>query len=803
MNRKPIQARPARLFFLLPLLLPLRAGAAAQVTEGEFGTVFPQSLDVRMRDTLAHQDTKGGANQALLSLAGDPRGGFAAVWRDQRDGMIGLYLARFDGDGALREPERPIHQPHSGRRLDPAVTVGADGSAGVAWISDVWQHAMVWLRQTDAKGEFLQGDRPLVPFPDTSQPPRPRETHPRAPAIATRAEGGTWTAWIERGAVRLIAGDATGEPLGEPRKLGEGALVPPGVRLAASGDGALCAWTTEQGVVAIECSRRGAPTSAGAGELVDLAGDPAGGYWALVRDGASVSLRRLNADGKPEGADVRPVEGAVAHADVAADGEHVVVVVQRGDSAPTRGGRGRGAAPAEAASFELVSLRRNGKSLDASPPLPFVPAEHATASAPCVAAGSGRFLIGWTATVERNDPDVFLRLFDPRADEASRLGAVRRANTDAFSSDQVAPAVAAAGDRAVVVWNDRRDGIMRAHARRIGPDAAFAADEFRLPGAVDGKVEDIGDDTTERGPVAMRSDGSFAITWRQRRGERAVLRLQAFSADGQALAAPLGLDEGGALPAKLVALPGEAGYAMLQLRENALWARRIAADGSSALEPRRVDEPRAGTVGDPALALLDDGRLIAAWTAHPNEQAPRVLRGRFLDAEAVPVGGEIAFEASPRRDDWDPALCASRGGFVLSWCAGPPGDPSHDVVARQYDLRGRASGPLLEIGYPANEQDFAVMTRLADGSIAIAWEDDLSGYDHTLLRRIQPNGRELGPIVRINELETTAVEDRVAPAVAAFRDGVVAAWGDRRRSKGWDVYVRVLGPKFDAVPKAR
>ena len=804
MSSKPWTGRRVRRSILLTACLSLAAARVpAQVKEGEYGTVFPQSADVRLRDTIPHQETRGGANQALLALAGDREGGFAAIWRDQRDGMIGLYLARFDGEGRAREPERAIHQPHSGRRLDPSVSVGADGAAAVTWLSDIWQHAIVWMRQTNAEGAFLYGDVPIVPLPDTSQPPRPREVHPRTPVIAPRAQGGHWIAWVEKGEVRVRAFDPSGESVGEVRKLGDGAAAPPGARLAASDGGTLCAWTAEQGVFAIECSRRGTPTSAGRGELVDLEADPTGGYWALVRDGSAVALRHLSAEGRPEGEDVRPIEGSLAHADLAVDAQHVVVVAQRGEAAPTRGGRGRGAGPGAPASFELVALARRGKSLEPSAPLAFVPAEHGDPTAPRVAAGAGRFLVAWTATVERNDPDVFARLYDPRAAEDARLGAVRRLNTDSVSADQVAPVVAAAGDRGLVAWGDRREGIMRAYARRIGPDAAFAGDEFRVPVPFAGQAEEVGDDTTERGPIAMRADGGFAIVWRQRRGERAVLRLQAFSADGAPIAPPLGLDEGGGLPAKLVALAGDAGYAMLQLRDNALWSRKIAADGRSAGDPQRVDEPRDGTVTDPALAALDDGRLITAWTSHPSETAPRVLRGRFLDAACAPVGGEIAFDASPRRDDWDPALCATRGGFLLTWCSGAPGDPSHDVVARQHDLRGRAAGPQLELSYPANEQDYAMPTRLADGSIAVSWEDDLSGYDHTLLRRIRPSGRELGPIVRINELETTVVEDRVAPSIAPFRDGVLAAWSDRRRSKGWDIYVRILGPRFDAVTKAR
>ena len=88
--------------------------------------------------------------------------------------------------------------------------------------------------------------------------------------------------------------------------------------------------------------------------------------------------------------------------------------------------------------------------------------------------------------------------------------------------------------------------------------------------------------------------------------------------------------------------------------------------------------------------------------------------------------------------------------------------------------------------------------RLDDGSWAVAWEDDLSGHDQSYVRRILPSRRELGPVRCMNELETKSVPDRVLPSIVAWRGGWIAAWGDRRRSLGWDVFVRVAGPGFDA-----
>src|SRR5688572_18355144 len=112
---------------------------------GEFGKVAPQVGDVRMRDALVHQDTRGGNLQALQALAG-AENGFAAVWRDHRDGMMGLYLRRLGPDGAGRAAEKPVHSAHSGRRRDPAVALARDGSGAVAWTSVYNKKNTVFLR---------------------------------------------------------------------------------------------------------------------------------------------------------------------------------------------------------------------------------------------------------------------------------------------------------------------------------------------------------------------------------------------------------------------------------------------------------------------------------------------------------------------------------------------------------------------------------------------------------------------------------------------------------------------------------
>jgi hypothetical protein len=123
-----------------------------------------------------------------------------------------------------------------------------------------------------------------------------------------------------------------------------------------------------------------------------------------------------------------------------------------------------------------------------------------------------------------------------------------------------------------------------------------------------------------------------------------------------------------------------------------------------------------------------------------------------------------------------------------------------DVCVQGFDAQGKPLGPQLTPCYRGNEQDFPEVITLADGSFAVAWEDDLSGLDQTLVRRIEPSALHMFGTTStrlLNELDTLFVGDRVAPRIAPLGEGLIAVFGDRRRSLGLDVRVKILGKDFD------
>jgi hypothetical protein len=906
-----------------------------------------------LHDSLVNQDTYGGTNQVLLALAASPGAGFAAVWRDQRDGMIGLYMGRMNGDGALLEPERPIHQPNSSRRLDPGIALGKDNSGAVVWVSHAGPMNVPWVRTFDSSGKWLCGDRPLVPLDEAVNGPRGRDAGARQPAIVALAHGGYAVAWTQGGQVKYQEIGHDGTPLAKTAHLAPSSSpAEAGVHLAVNSRGsALCVWRTKEGNMAMSHGRTDtAPVNCGMGVLCRLITDPVGGFWgAFLVDGQAV-LRHLSVEGRPDRTEIRPVTAAATGLDITLGDDYLALLIETssvprgesrgaargaesarksdddrssgadhpanpgratgderskgddrapsndpsssgdrsagndrsskdqssgddhpasdenkpsrepapdsdaksssepkssgnakpddarstggnddashragtggnddaaqrtGSSADQRDAQGRVASvrkggDGSAASFTVYVLDRDGRPRETTSPIRFATADAVSAQGPRIVSNGKRLFAAWTDS-RNGDEDVYGRTYEPTAPHQSlaatvdeRMSAERRVNTDVASSDQNNPRLASSGRSAVIVWQDDRDRVHRVFARAIGA-SGFDGDEFSVPVPV-GNAPRESMRPQVQPTVAMRSGGEFAVQWSEARAHGGVIRRQIFREDKKPLGAPVELaEEQGISSQAIAALAADGGYlsAWIRGKRAGMYVQRMSADGTLA-PPAQLSDSKDGELGDVGLALLDDQRSIVVWQVHGAGDSWS-LRARFVDSGGSPQGDELTFEPSQRKIDWQPCVApAAINGFVMGWCSGAPSDPGHDVVARVFDSRGKPAGPILPISVLANEQDYAQITRLPDKTYVIAWEDDISNFDHTYLRRIMPNAHQLGPVVRMNELETKAVEDRTGPQIAALGDGIVGAWNDRRRSLGWDVYLRILGPRFDDVKK--
>jgi hypothetical protein len=491
--------------------------------------------------------------------------------------------------------------------------------------------------------------------------------------------------------------------------------------------------------------------------------------------------------------------------------------------APGRGGAaqaGAAAATAPALHFFKSSGEPVGEVLQ---PLP---ADAVQPSGPRLASDGRRILFGWTDR-RAGDPDAWGRLFDVSSEGAMAPLVAKRLNTDVASSDQVHPMVASNGKTALATWGDRRLGAGRVFARRVTPEGLMG-DEMPLPRPAPRAKSAAGEERapearvlpggSDRPHAAVAADGSALCAWRQTHEGRTALWVQVLGADGSALDEPKLLEESGAggplSPPFAIAWreagAKTAGWAVAWTRgelgkrddKDGAWVAKLDARGVRLGVAQRASD--AGPHAQEAtLAQMADGRVLVAWTSHEgaSRDAGWRIQARWFGAGLERQGAQFGFESSRRGNDWDPSLApAPDGGFALAWCSGHPADLLRDVCVRLFDREGKPKGPILHPCHLGNEQDFPEVVRLADGSYAVAWEDDLSGLDQTLVRRMQADGQGMhgaDSARLLNELETLFVGDRVAPRIAPFGDGLVVVFGDRRRSLGLDARVKVLGPNFD------
>ena len=764
--------------------------------EGTLGTVYPQPGDVRFDDALVNQDTTGGADQVLEALVATEQG-FAAVWRDTRHGNLGLFLGRLDRDGNPIGVEQPVHAPRTSRQVEPAIGGGGALQGAVAWFAMDGGVQQVNLRHFEGEGGVVGPVLPLGTATGRNTDGGVARVDPgrmtgagvapgsglanrrasRAPAVAF-SEGGTgWVVWRE--GERLFARGLSARPgqMGPVLALnGDGPAAEGDPLLAAAPlDQYLVAWSRADGVALLRLARGSEAdqaVAAGPGTPIALTAGGSDG-WLLVGQDERLHLRRFDLSTLGGAVDVALPEPSTAASIAAWDGG-LLVVLERPAPADGQG------------PFALYHLDRDGRPL--TPALELPGPAGSGASGPRVAAQGERAIVAWTDRRE-GDPDVFYRLLTPKKFD----GPDRRWNSDRASSDQTAPAIASdGGERAVILWEDRREGRPQILGRRLGP-TGFAGDEFAL-GEGDTPLFGV------LPMVAMGPDGGFAVAYADEApaGQRLWARL--YGPDNRPRAgAPLELGQRRRpqpwKPA-LAALP-TGGYGVLARVDRAsgegsrLVLARLGGDG-----PPATLEESTGDLRHPALVVLDDGRLLAAWD-EVQGRGPSRLGARFLDKNLVPQGSTLRFHPTPTRTgDWDPAPSpVAGGGFSLAWTGNE--SPTRDVFARFYDKNGSPSSYPIGVSALVNEQDYAELLRLADGSHVVVWEDDISYRDHIHARRVGADGRA-GPAVTVNQRPSLFVPDRTMPHAAVLGDGFAVVWSDRRRGLGHDIYVRVLGPAFDA-----
>lgn len=362
-----------------------------------------------------------------------------------------------------------------------------------------------------------------------------------------------------------------------------------------------------------------------------------------------------------------------------------------------------------------------------------------------------------------------------------------------------APATAASGELAVVVWLHRpaETGPVEIRGRRLG-----------LQGGPRGEELLVSDQGCAIAPdVAMAADGSFVVAWVECRPDQPGRRLvaQRFDRWGQPVAERLDLGRHDTRSLEVALADDGTCVIAFTLQpaegEQTLWLARVAADGRAS-ELTSVDtepaSPYHSALEVDGLALAGNGTAVLLW--HGQRAA-----SSWVAVDAVDPDGftrrwnlaECAHGEQPASCD-DAALGRWGAELLAVW--------SESQVAAEYSVVAQRLSPSGEpLGAPWTVVDgrgddrlrgHLDVGRVADGSPFVLWAErrDATSPASAVV------GRPIGPDWRPGDLLTVATGPGArAPRVAAASEhGTVVIWLEGEGADA-DVVSRLLRPFEPAV----
>jgi Ca2+-binding RTX toxin-like protein len=275
--------------------------------DGSMGGIYTQRFDTA--GNRVGVETRANTHTALEQLeptvAGLPDGGYLVAWQsNQQDGSAyGVYLQRYDANGAAVGPETRVNSTAAGEQYGPEIAVLSDGGYVVVWttIGQDGDLYGVYLQRFDAAGNAVGGETLATNTTRDFQ---------WFPSVAALADGNFVVAWINYAAfnggtmdayARRFNQDAT--PIGDEFKVNTG--LPSNVSRSAitalADGGFVIAYGTMGQRFAADGSRVGGEFQY-VGEYDGSSPNPAvaaladGGY-AITWAGHELYARRYGADG--------------------------------------------------------------------------------------------------------------------------------------------------------------------------------------------------------------------------------------------------------------------------------------------------------------------------------------------------------------------------------------------------------------------------------------------------------------------------------------------------------------------------
>ncbi|HVS13600.1 MAG TPA: hypothetical protein VMV46_06740 [Thermoanaerobaculia bacterium] len=280
-------------------------------------------------------------------------------------------------------------------------------------------------------------------------------------------------------------------------------------------------------------------------------------------------------------------------------------------------------------------------------------------------------------------------------------------NGDSRSRQRAPIAVKVDGERTLVVWQEDRHGVF---GRLLDATGAPLGEDLALAPSTRHSSPYYGVTRERRDPAAVAlAGGGVLVAWTQ---EQQQLSTFPFIESRRLLA-------------------------------SAVYAQVFDPTGEPAGPARRLERAPGVVQRVPELAVLADGRVLAAWLSEL-DHGTAAVRARLLDAGGVPAGESFELGVATNDATGGLGLTAHPDGVALAtWhaCCDAGGDAG--VFARIVDPEDPSSGAVVRVNdVQEHSQAEPAAAVLADGELLVVWSSS-TGIPDPLYHRRRVRGQRL------------------------------------------------------------
>jgi len=310
------------------------------------------------------------------------------------------------------------------------------------------------------------------------------------------------------------------------------------------------------------------------------------------------------------------------------------------------------------------------------------------------AAPDGRFVVAWQSHGEDGDGwGIFARLYTPAP------GPQIQANSwTANSQTKVAAAMDASGAFVLAWESTEQDGSDQGiFARRFDASGSPLWGEYQINEHTEYSQSDC--------TVGIAPDGRYVIAWESylQDGSDDGIYAQLHATDGTIMRheflANTWITRGQSNPSAAMAPDGSFTIAWRSDGQDGdgwgIFGQSFTLTGSLSGSEFRVNTGTAHSQIHPAIAIVPDGRMVAAWTSSFADGSGYGVFGQGFSSPGIPSGSEFRSNTFTPDDQWVGSVAVdSSGRYVIVWSSYGMDGSGAGVYCQRYDASGRPLGVL-------------------------------------------------------------------------------------------------------------